>query len=95
MRILICGAAVLALVAAPVAAAPRPIAKAVAAKTLRSFHRADTDRSRSLSMDEFSAAGGQAAGFEALDANDDGAIGYFELLRGVFMRIKARINAGG
>lgn len=94
MRILICGAAVLALVAAPVAAAPRPITKAIAAKTLRSFHRADTDRSRSLSVDEFSAAGGQQAGFDALDVNDDGSIGYFELLRGVFLRLKARVNAG-
>lgn len=94
MRILICGAAVLALIATPVTAAPRPVAKAIAAKTLRGFHRADTDRSRSLSPEEFTAAGGQEAGFEALDVNNDGSIGYFELVRGVLLRLKVRMGAG-
>lgn len=101
MRNLMLGAAALALLAtaaAPAAAAPapaRPLVKATALKTLRAFRAADADRSRSLSSDEFAAAGGQDSGFDALDVNNDGSIGYFELLRGVFLRLKARINAGG
>ena len=93
MRTIMFGTAILALVATPVAAAPRPAVKAVTVKTLRSFRAADTDRSRSLSAGEFTAAGGQSTGFEALDLNDDGNVGYFELLRGVFLRLKARFTA--
>ncbi len=62
----------------------------VLVKTAQKFRAADTDRSRQLSQAEFTTAGGNANHFDAIDANDNGEIGFFELLRAFVWRIRQR-----
>ncbi|KPF68125.1 hypothetical protein IP88_11925 [alpha proteobacterium AAP81b] len=63
---------------------------AVMARTAAAFRQVDADRNRSISPAEFTAAGKNAENFDAIDANDDGGLGYFEVLRAVIFRLRNR-----
>lgn len=62
----------------------------VLVKTAQKFRAADSDRSRQLSPAEFTTAGGNGEHFDAIDANDNGQLGFYEVLRAVFWRIRQR-----
>lgn len=68
----------------------RPVVAAVAVKVAPVFKAADTDNSRTLSTTEFSAAGGNADNFGLIDANNNGELGFFELLRAAVARFLSR-----
>jgi hypothetical protein len=63
---------------------------AVLIKTVKKFRAVDTDRSRQLSNEEFTAAGGNAENFDAIDANANGELGFWEVLRALAWRIRQR-----
>ncbi len=74
-------------IASAAAARPkRPVVAAVAVKIAPVFKAADTNSNRSLSTTEFTAAGGNADNFGIIDANSNGELGFFELLRAAVAR---------
>ena len=70
----------------------RPVVAAVAVKIAPAFKAADSDSSRSLNTVEFTAAGGNADNFGIIDANSNGELGFFELLRAAVARFLANRN---
>lgn len=68
----------------------KKIVQAVATQVVPVFRAADTDQSRSLSNTEFTAAGGKAANFDLIDANNNGELGIFELIRAAIARYMAQ-----
>ncbi len=77
------------LAGAAAAKARRPVVVAVAVKIAPAFKAADTDGSKSLSTTEFTSAGGNADNFGLIDANNNGELGFFELLRAAVARFLA------
>ncbi|MFZ4688259.1 MAG: hypothetical protein ACOYLS_03370 [Polymorphobacter sp.] len=67
----------------------RPVVAAVAVRVVPVFKAADTNASKSLSSSEFSAAGGNADNFGLIDANNNGELGIFELIRAAVARFMA------
>jgi hypothetical protein len=67
----------------------KKIAQVVATQVVPVFKAADIDQSRSLSSTEFTAAGGKAANFDLIDANNNGELGIFELIRAAVARYMA------
>ena len=67
----------------------RPVVAAVATKVVPIFRAADTDSSKTLNKTEFSAAGGNTDNFGLIDANNNGELGFFELLRAALARFMA------
>ena len=65
----------------------RPVVAAVATKVVPIFRAADTDSSKTLNKTEFSAAGGNTDNFGLIDANNNGELGFFELLRAALARL--------
>lgn len=68
------------------ARAKRPVVAAVAIRIAPVFKAADTDGSKTLSNSEFTAAGGNASNFGMIDANNNGELGFFEILRALVAR---------
>ncbi|MFZ4111205.1 MAG: hypothetical protein ACOYKQ_12120 [Polymorphobacter sp.] len=64
----------------------RPVVAAVAIKVAPVFKAADTNGNKTLSSGEFTAAGGNADNFGVIDANNNGELGFFELLRAALAR---------
>ena len=67
----------------------RPVVAAVAVKVAPVFKAADTNGSKTLSSGEFTAAGGNADNFGLIDANNNGELGFFELIRAAVARFLA------
>jgi anti-sigma-K factor RskA len=92
MRKIILTAAAIAIASTGMASAAsarkvkRPVVAAVAVKVAPIFKAADTDSSRTLNTTEFGAAGGNADNFGLIDANSNGELGFFELLRAAVAR---------
>jgi hypothetical protein len=77
------------LTGAALAKPKRPLVAAVAIKVVPVFKAADTNGSRSLSSGEFTAAGGNADNFGLIDANNNGELGIFEIIRAAVARFLA------
>jgi hypothetical protein len=77
------------LAGAATAKAKRPLVAAVAVKVVPVFKAADTNGNKTLSSSEFTAAGGNADNFGLIDANNNGELGIFELIRAAVARFLA------
>ncbi len=77
-------------VAGTVQARPTRIQTIVLVKSVKKFRTVDTDSNRRLSSEEFATAGGNAESFDAIDANDDGGLGYWEVVRALITRMRNR-----
>jgi len=64
----------------------RPVVAAFAVRIAPVFKAADSNRSRTLSNSEFTAAGGNANNFGMIDANNNGELGFFEIFRALMAR---------
>jgi hypothetical protein len=93
MRKIILTAAAIAIASTSMATAAsarkRPVVAAVAVRVVPAFKAADTNASKSLSSSEFTEAGGNADNFGLIDANNNGEIGIFELIRAAVARFMA------
>lgn len=78
----------LAVAAVPVAVSAksrRPVARAAVA-VAPAFRAADTNASRTISGGEWQAAGAASENFALVDANANGELGFFEVLRAAVAR---------
>lgn len=87
------GLALLTTAITPALAARRPAVRAVVVKAVTRFQAADTDNSRSLSSDEWAAAGAKPEAFTVIDANNNGMVGILELIRAALNRAFGRGGA--
>ncbi|MEY2882967.1 MAG: hypothetical protein RL490_691 [Pseudomonadota bacterium] len=87
------GLALLTTAITPALAAKRPAVRAVVVQAVTRFQAADTNNSRSISSDEWSAAGAKPEAFTLVDANANGAIGILELIKAALTRAFGRAGA--
>jgi hypothetical protein len=71
-------------------AAKRPVIAAVAAKVAPKFQALDTNNNRSLDTTEWAATGAPANSFDGIDLNNNGNIGFFELVKITVAKIVAK-----
>jgi hypothetical protein len=71
-------------------AAKRPFVAAVAAKVAPKFQALDTNSNRSLDAAEWAATGAPANSFDGIDLNNNGNIGFFELVKITVAKIVAK-----
>ena len=71
-------------------AARRPFVAAVSAKVAPKFQALDTNNNRSLDASEWAATGASANSFDGIDLNNNGTIGFVEMIKITVARIVAR-----
>ena len=71
-------------------AARRPFVAAVSAKVAPKFQALDTNNNRSLDASEWAATGAPANSFDGIDLNNNGTIGFVEMIKITVARIVAR-----